>query len=124
MFVQISLFCFIFATCSAGISHYPHPQNKYDVDYYAYPKYQFKYGVNDPYTGDKKSQYETRDGDKVKGSYQVHDPDGTLRTVTYTADDHTGFVAKVDKAGTAIHPQPYHKIDATSYSKTGHPSYH
>lgn len=37
-------------------------------DYYHYPKYHFGYGVKDYKTGDIKHQYETRDGDKVKGS--------------------------------------------------------
>ena len=32
-------------------------------------KYEFSYGVKDPKTGDIKSQKETRDGDKVKGSF-------------------------------------------------------
>lgn len=36
-------------------------------DYYAYPKYSFEYGVDDPHTGDHKKQWETRDGDVVKG---------------------------------------------------------
>lgn len=33
----------------------------------AYPKYTFDYSVNDPHTGDHKNQWETRDGDVVKG---------------------------------------------------------
>jgi hypothetical protein len=41
------------------------------VDYYAPPKYAYKYGVSDYHTGDVKSQHETRDGDVVKGSYTV-----------------------------------------------------
>lgn len=35
----------------------------------AHPKYAFDYSVNDPHTGDHKSQWETRDGDVVKGKY-------------------------------------------------------
>ncbi|CAH1117868.1 unnamed protein product [Phaedon cochleariae] len=76
-------------------------------DYYAHPKYQFDYGVQDPHTGDHKSQHEVRDGDAVKGYYTVADPDGTLRTVHYTADDHNGFNAVVEKSGHAGHPQVY-----------------
>ncbi|KAG5880409.1 hypothetical protein JTB14_003080 [Gonioctena quinquepunctata] len=79
---------------------YPH-----DQDYYAHPRYQFEYGVSDPHTGDHKSQHEVRDGDAVKGYYTVADPDGTLRSVHYTADDHNGFNAVVQKSGHAIHPQ-------------------
>jgi len=75
------------------------------VDYVAYPKYAFKYGVEDHHTGDHKSQHEERDGDVVKGEYSVLDPDGTLRTVHYSADDHNGFNAVVTKTGHAIHPK-------------------
>jgi hypothetical protein len=71
-----------------------------------YPKYSFEYGVNDPHTGDKKSQSETRDGDVVKGHYSLVEPDGTTRTVHYTADAHNGFNAHVVKSGHAVHPVP------------------
>lgn len=71
----------------------------------AYPKYEFNYGVADAHTGDHKSQKEERDGDIVKGSYTVAEPDGTLRTVHYTADDHNGFNAVVTRTGHAVHPQ-------------------
>ncbi|KAG5880413.1 hypothetical protein JTB14_003084 [Gonioctena quinquepunctata] len=77
----------------------------HDQDYYAHPKYQFQYGVSDPHTGDHKSQHEVRDGDAVKGYYTVADPDGTLRSVHYTADDHNGFNAVVQKSGHSVHPQ-------------------
>ncbi|XP_045472175.1 larval cuticle protein A2B-like [Harmonia axyridis] len=75
------------------------------VDYHAYPKYEFNYGVGDGHTGDHKSQKEERDGDVVKGSYSLVEPDGTIRTVHYTADDHNGFNAIVTRSGHAIHPQ-------------------
>ncbi|KAG8236746.1 hypothetical protein J437_LFUL017001 [Ladona fulva] len=71
----------------------------------AYPKYQFNYGVNDPHTGDIKNQWEERDGDVVKGSYSLHEADGTVRIVDYTADKINGFNAVVHKAGVAKHPQ-------------------
>lgn len=35
----------------------------------AYPKYVFKYGVNDFHSGDIKTHHESRDGDVVKGKY-------------------------------------------------------
>ncbi|KAG8237002.1 hypothetical protein J437_LFUL017418 [Ladona fulva] len=70
----------------------------------AYPKYQFSYGVNDPHTGDIKNQHEERDGDFVKGSYSLHESDGTVRIVEYTADKINGFNAKVYKSGVANHP--------------------
>ncbi|XP_018561018.1 cuticle protein 19-like [Anoplophora glabripennis] len=78
----------------------------HDVDYYAHPKYAFNYGVQDGHTGDHKSQHEERDGDVVKGYYTVAEPDGTLRTVHYTADDHNGFNAVVEKTGHPVHPSP------------------
>ncbi|XP_072396884.1 larval cuticle protein A2B-like [Diabrotica undecimpunctata] len=80
----------------------------HDVDYNAYPKYEFNYGVQDGHTGDHKTQHEVRDGDVVKGSYTVAEPDGTLRTVHYTADDHNGFNAVVEKSGHPVHPAPSH----------------
>ncbi|KAF7275194.1 hypothetical protein GWI33_012094, partial [Rhynchophorus ferrugineus] len=77
----------------------------------AHPKYQFKYGVEDFSTGDYKTQEETRDGDVVTGSYTVAEPDGSLRTVHYTADHHNGFNAVVTKTGTAHHPSHYNTYD-------------
>jgi Insect cuticle protein len=76
---------------------------------YAHPKYSFNYGVNDPHTGDQKSQSETRDGDVVKGQYSLVEPDGTIRTVDYTADSINGFNAVVTKSGHAVHPAPIYK---------------
>ncbi|XP_065164444.1 cuticle protein 19-like [Atheta coriaria] len=75
------------------------------IDYIAYPKYGFKYGVSDPKTGDNKEQQEERDGDVVKGEYSLVEPDGTKRIVKYTADKKNGFNAEVIRAGHAIHPQ-------------------
>ncbi|XP_037932848.1 histidine-rich glycoprotein-like [Teleopsis dalmanni] len=66
-----------------------------------YPKYEFNYGVEDKHHGDKKSQWEHRDGGHVKGSYSLKEADGTTRIVEYTADDHKGFNAKVHKIGHA-----------------------
>ncbi|XP_057666754.1 uncharacterized protein LOC130900265 [Diorhabda carinulata] len=73
------------------------------IDYYAHPKYSFKYGVNDYHTGDIKSQHESRDGDVVKGQYSLVEPDGSIRTVHYTADNHNGFNAVVEKSGLSKH---------------------
>ena len=68
-----------------------------------HPKYEFKYGVKDPHTHDIKEQAEKRDGDKVEGYYKLVEPDGTTRTVHYTADKHNGFNAHVEKSGHATH---------------------
>lgn len=63
----------------------------------AHPRYAFEYGVDDPHTGDKKHQWEERDGDVVKGQYSLVEPDGSVRTVDYVADWETGFHATVHK---------------------------
>ncbi|XP_065164443.1 cuticle protein 8-like isoform X2 [Atheta coriaria] len=70
-----------------------------------HPKYEFKYGVEDHHTGDKKSQSEVRDGDVVKGEYSLVQPDGTVRNVHYSADHHNGFNAEVSYSGHAAHPE-------------------
>jgi Insect cuticle protein len=64
-----------------GHEHHEHHDEL--VDYYAPPKYAYKYGVEDLHTGDVKSQHETRDGDVVKGSYTLVEPDGSIRTVSF-----------------------------------------
>ncbi|XP_004931961.1 cuticle protein 8-like [Bombyx mandarina] len=74
------------------------------VEIYSHPRYQFNYGVTDGHTGDQKSQWEARDGDVVKGQYSLVEPDGTVRTVDYSADDHNGFNAVVSRHGHASHP--------------------
>ncbi|KAJ3653445.1 hypothetical protein Zmor_012697 [Zophobas morio] len=76
------------------------------VDYHTPARYEFKYGVGDPKTGDRKEQAEVRVGDVVKGEYSLAEPDGTIRVVKYTADDHNGFNAVVSRVGHAVHPQP------------------
>lgn len=58
-------------------------------------EYKYSYNIDDPTTGDMKSQHEVRQGDVVSGSYTVVDPDGTRRTVDYTADPQKGFNAVV-----------------------------
>lgn len=55
------------------------------------PNFHYNYGVSDPTTGDQKSHVETREGDVVKGKYSFVDSDGSIRTVTYTADPIHGF---------------------------------
>ncbi|PSN37973.1 hypothetical protein C0J52_10430 [Blattella germanica] len=74
------------------------------VDYYAPAHYQYSYGVHDAHTGDVKEQSEQREGDTVQGHYSLVEPDGTRRTVHYTADPHNGFNAVVERSGHAVHP--------------------
>ncbi|KAF6205219.1 hypothetical protein GE061_019386 [Apolygus lucorum] len=61
------------------------------------PQYSYAYDIQDALTGDSKSQHESRSGDAVQGSYSLTDPDGTRRTVEYTADPVNGFNAVVHK---------------------------
>lgn len=63
----------------------------------SYPQYQYAYNVQDSLTGDSKTQEETRDGDIVKGSYSLIEPDGSRRTVNYYSDPVNGFNAVVQK---------------------------
>uniref|UniRef100_A0A182X2A7 Uncharacterized protein n=1 Tax=Anopheles quadriannulatus TaxID=34691 RepID=A0A182X2A7_ANOQN len=76
---------------------------EYQGDYYTHPKYSYNYGVHDSLTGDVKSQVESRDGDVVKGQYSLVEPDGSVRTVDYTADDVNGFNAVVSKSAPSVH---------------------
>ncbi|XP_023313035.1 cuticle protein-like [Anoplophora glabripennis] len=73
---------------------------------YAPAKYEFAYGVEDHHTGDIHSQKERRDGDLTQGEYSLHEADGTIRTVKYTVDKHSGFNAVVERTGHAVHAQP------------------
>ncbi|XP_063219903.1 cuticle protein 19-like [Bacillus rossius redtenbacheri] len=93
------------ATAFPGFAGYISEAGGHQDNHYAYPQYEFKYGVHDPHTGDVKNQWESRDGDVVKGSYSLVEPDGSVRTVDYTADKHNGFNAVVKKSGHAVHPQ-------------------
>jgi len=97
------------------------------------PSYHFNYGVKDLHTGDLKSQWERREGDVVKGSYSLMEPDGSIRTVDYTADSRNGFNAVVSKSAgrgghaAAVPPPPtYHHeqracAPATAYRRPSTP---
>ncbi|CAB3243300.1 unnamed protein product [Arctia plantaginis] len=69
------------------------------------PKYEYKYEVSDHQTGDRKSHWEKRDGDNVRGVYTLYEPDGALRTVEYTADALHGFNAVVKREKPNKHQQ-------------------
>lgn len=85
----------------------PHVHDSHDepIDYYAYPKYQYEYKVEDPHTGDNKFQHEYRDGDVVKGVYSLLEADGSIRTVEYSSDKHHGFNAIVKHSAPGQHVQ-------------------
>lgn len=70
------------------------------------PQYSFGYGVQDPWTGDVKSQVESRSGDVVKGQYSLIDSDGTRRVVDYASDALNGFNAVVRKEPLAVAAAP------------------
>nr|CAI5833986.1 unnamed protein product [Callosobruchus analis] len=89
------------------------------VDFVAYPKYHFQYGVKDGHTGDIKEQSEHRDGDAVKGEYSLVEPDGTIRKVQYEDDGHSGFNAIVTRTGHAVHP-----VAPAKLAFEGHHHYH
>ncbi|XP_050303463.1 adult-specific cuticular protein ACP-20-like [Anthonomus grandis grandis] len=95
------------------------PDGHDHADHHAPAGYHFEYGVHDPHTKDHKSQEEHRDHDKVKGSYVVHEPDGTKRIVEYTSNKHDGFQAVVRREGHAQHPAHYGK-DGHGHAGHGH----
>ncbi|CAG9815495.1 unnamed protein product [Phaedon cochleariae] len=51
-------------------------------------------------------KYEQRDGDSVKSYCSVADPDSTLRTVHYSADNYGMYNTVVEKHETLVHPAP------------------
>ncbi|XP_049775193.1 cuticle protein 21-like isoform X7 [Schistocerca cancellata] len=75
------------------------------AEYDPHPQYNYAYSVQDALTGDSKNQQESRDGDVVQGSYSLVEPDGSIRTVDYTADPVNGFNAVVHREA-AAHPAP------------------
>ena len=86
-------------------------------------QYSFGYSIADTETGDSKSRQETRNGDVTTGSYSVADPDGRIRTVTYTADAVNGFQAQVTYDGEAGPPAiPINAPQTASVVSTSSPS--
>lgn len=55
---------------------------EYNAEHDPHPQYSYAYNVEDALTGDYKSQQETRDGDRVEGSYSLLEADGTRRIVS------------------------------------------
>ncbi|XP_054270137.1 larval cuticle protein A2B-like [Macrosteles quadrilineatus] len=82
---------------------YAAPADEYDP----HPSYSYAYDIKDALTGDSKSQHESRDGDVVTGSYSLVEPDGSVRTVDYTADPVNGFNAVVHKDAPAVAVKAY-----------------
>ncbi|KAK3926859.1 Adult-specific cuticular protein ACP-20 [Frankliniella fusca] len=71
----------------------------FDGGFYSPAQYSFDYRVAEPRTGDYKNHQESRSGDAVRGSYSVAEPDGSLLTVRYAADDAHGYTAQVTRSG-------------------------
>ncbi|XP_054272593.1 cuticle protein-like [Macrosteles quadrilineatus] len=85
-------------------------------DYDPNPSYSYAYDIKDGLTGDSKSQQESRQGDVVQGSYSLVEPDGSVRTVEYTADPHNGFNAVVHKDAAAHPAAPAYGPVAKAYA--------
>ncbi|OWR50562.1 cuticular protein RR-2 motif 98 precursor, partial [Danaus plexippus plexippus] len=94
---------------SAPIAHAAYAAHE-EID--SHPQYDFSYSVHDGHTGDNKSQHESRDGDAVHGEYSLVEADGSVRTVQYSADDHSGFNAVVSHSAPSAHavPAPAHVL--------------
>merc|ERR1712244_88540 len=68
--------------------------------------YEYKYGVEDSYSGTSFDKGENQDAyGNVAGSYRVNLPDGRVQVVTYTADHENGFIADVKYEGVAAYPE-------------------
>jgi len=96
------------------------PSYNKEYNYDAPAQYEFNYAVNDEYTGDIKSQHETRNGDYVSGQYTLIDADGYQRIVDYTADEHTGFNAVVRREPTGYAPKQYNSAPAYKAAPAHH----
>ncbi|CAD0197082.1 unnamed protein product [Chrysodeixis includens] len=92
------------AAAPAHVAYHAAPVVAHAEEFDAHPKYEYNYSVADSHTGDNKSQQESRDGDVVKGSYSFHEADGSVRTVEYSADDHSGFNAVVHNTAPTAAP--------------------
>ncbi|CAG9838988.1 unnamed protein product [Diabrotica balteata] len=88
-------------------------------DDYKPTDYSFSYGVKDYHTGDIKHQWEKKDGNKITGHYSLVEPDGSIRTVEYSADEHSGFNAVVKHTGSFKHPitHIHSKVEPSSHNE-------
>ncbi|CAK1593885.1 unnamed protein product [Parnassius mnemosyne] len=92
--------CTVPAVVSIIVTDYPPTSTEYN----------YSYNVIDLATGDAKTLHEIRQGDTVSGSYSLIDPDGTRRTVKYTAGPKTGFKAVIHKEPVAMPQIVKHKV--------------
>ncbi|KAI8429095.1 hypothetical protein MSG28_007655 [Choristoneura fumiferana] len=91
--------------------HQAHSEESHEepIDYYAHPKYQYEYKVEDPHTGDNKYQHEVRDGDVVKGVYSLLEADGSIRTINKMLFLRFNAVVKHSAPGQHVHIEQRHK---------------
>ncbi|XP_032511570.2 uncharacterized protein LOC116766023 [Danaus plexippus] len=139
MVLKVVLFCCIIEICSAiridpnegagrelmnerrwqMVTLYPsHNQQLFKYNTNTYPKYKFEYSVSDKKTGDHKHHHEFRDGHRVQGGYSLIEPDGSLRTVEYNADDYNGFNAVVSRG---FHRHGGHAFSTFDHTRHFHP---
>ncbi|CAH2107168.1 unnamed protein product [Euphydryas editha] len=105
----------------AAVAHAPIALgNGEQIEEHAPAHYEFSYSVEDPQTGDHKSQHESREGDVVKGEYSLVQPDGSVRTVEYTADTHNGFNAVVHNSAPSAHAAPAPAVHAVHAAPVVH----
>lgn len=105
-----------YANVNLKVSHHDGGHHgDHHEEHHAPIPYKFEYGVKDSHTGDNKEAWEHSDGHHVKGSYSLHEADGTKRIVEYHADPHGGFVAEVKRVGHAKHPAPHKHHDDHHY---------
>merc|ERR1712223_1600357 len=93
---------FLFSVFLAVASSTPIPDSPpapYDA-----PSYAYKYTVEDGPYGPVFSHGESRENYNTKGEYQVNLPDGRVKTVTYTVEGPSGFIADVKYDGVSVYP--------------------
>merc|ERR1711899_365779 len=93
---------FLFSVFLAVASSTPIPDSP-PAPYNA-PSYAFKYTVEDGPYGPVFSHGEERENYNTKGESQVNLPDGRVKTVTYTVEGPSGFIADVKYDGVSVYP--------------------
>ena len=85
--------------------------------------YSYAWAVKDDASYNDFAHQETSD-DKgyVTGSYHVVLPDGRTQTVTYKADDYTGYVADVKYSGEAKYTDQYKPAYKAAYPAPAYPA--
>ncbi|XP_032793270.1 uncharacterized protein LOC116930033 [Daphnia magna] len=110
------------AVIATNAGDYPKPGYPTYGKYYDYGPmpYNFAWAVKDDYFHNDYAHHESSD-DKgyVSGSYRTLLPDGRTQTVTYKANDYTGYVADVKYDREA----KYHEYKPAAYRYQAYSSY-